>query len=599
MKRVLAIAYCLLLWFEIGATAQIGSVVKESFNSSEEFKHWVFSNGAEFPGSAGTLTGGPGRHGTGAMLSFQFSCIEPKICGHYVAAIRRFVPALDLPGDPALRFWANVPPEVRLAVRLTDETGQTFQYAPDSSEFEQNSVGGWKEVTVSFRAEASAHWGGMNNGIFNGRLTQLAIVADARIVPSQSHLGFDDLSIGALPPVKVGPSSSILAAPRGSSILGPLIGVNLHQAPGRALDMAREAGFSFVRVDLNWQRVERAGQFDFSSYDPLRPELAERGLGVLWVLGYGHPSHGGKYPKSEEDRQAFGLFAAAAARHFSGPDNRFEIWNEPDNTLGDPSAFASIVQAGARAIRKSNREAEVSSGGISQWNATFYRDSLANCAPQTLSAIGFHGYRDRPETIRRDLASLQALIAETCHQNVPIWDTEWGYSSYSRQTLTAGGGDGHSPESRLRQAVLGAREFLCAWASGFPLIVWYDLVDDSDNKVDKESNFGLLCRNLAPKPVFNSIKALTESVKGHQYVGLVPGLPSSIHAMQLEGNLDILLIIWNDNAKVKESLQFTAQQLQSVTDLFGKPVRLSEPQDDQVQLTIAEESGPIYVRFKK
>ena len=598
MKFLMVIAFLLhLLGSNTRAQTLNAPALTESFDTSDQLKHWVFSNGSEFPGSEGSLASGHGVHGAGAVLSFRFSCVEPRKCGHYVAATQKFVPPLDLPAQPVLRFWANVPPQARLAVRITDETGQTLQYLADPSGFEQNAVDGWQQVTVSFNAEADSHWGGGDDGIFHGKLGGLAIVAEAHAPPCQSHLDFDELSVGSLPPVKINMSSALLAAPLGTGVLGPLLGVNIHEAPARALDMARDAGFSFVRADLTWQRIEREDRFDFSPYDPLLAELRQRGMGVLWVLGYGHPNHGGKFPKSVADRQAFGKFAAAAAEHFRGPSDRFEIWNEPDNTLGDPVAFGMIVQAGAAAIRKANPNAEVSSGGISQWDENFFKGSLLNCNPKPLSAIGFHGYRDRPETIRRDLTSLQALIDETCKESLPVWDTEWGYSSYPKKTKP-GGGDGHSPALMFRQAVLGTRELLSAWASGFPLIVWYDLLDDNDNKLDMEGNFGLLNRDFSPKPVFVSTKVLTQAAKYRQYVGLVSGLPSGVHAMRLEGNLDTLLVVWNDDARVKETIELPVQSLQSVTDLFGKPMQLSQTLGNP-RLVLAEESGPIYAQFKK
>ncbi len=110
-----------------------------------------------------------------------------------------------------------------------------------------------------------------------------------------------------------------------------LIGVNIHRLRGDAqLDLAREAGFRFARVDLLWERVERGGAYRFLPYDALMNALEARGMGALLILDYGHPDHGGKVPRTGEDIAAFGRFAEAAAMRFNGRDVRYEIWNEPD-----------------------------------------------------------------------------------------------------------------------------------------------------------------------------------------------------------------------------------------------------------------------------
>ncbi|MBW6001889.1 hypothetical protein CF026_27580, partial [Klebsiella michiganensis] len=44
-------------------------------------------------------------------------------------------------------------------------------------------------------------------------------------------------------------------------------------------------------------------------------------------------------------------------------------------------------------------------------------------------------------------------------------------------------------------------------------IWWYDLIDDGNNKKNREHNFGILNRNLSEKNVSQAIKNASESVK--------------------------------------------------------------------------------------
>jgi hypothetical protein len=91
----------------------------------------------------------------------------------------------------------------------------------------------------------------------------------------------------------------------------------------------KAAGFGFVRMDVMWANVERDGRYRWRPYDALLRALEARGMGVLWILDYGHPSHGGAVPRTTQDIAAFGQFAEAAAAYFKGRSVQYEIWNEP------------------------------------------------------------------------------------------------------------------------------------------------------------------------------------------------------------------------------------------------------------------------------
>src|SRR4051812_42307728 len=65
------------------------------------------------------------------------------------------------------------------------------------------------------------------------------------------------------------------------------LGVNIHftdPQPGE-LEMIRDAGFKWVRMDLGWGGTERkAGEYDFSAHDRLAAALAKNGLRAVFIL---------------------------------------------------------------------------------------------------------------------------------------------------------------------------------------------------------------------------------------------------------------------------------------------------------------------------
>src|SRR6188474_3526443 len=70
------------------------------------------------------------------------------------------------------------------------------------------------------------------------------------------------------------------------------VGVNIHftdPQPGE-MKMLAEAGFKFVRMDLDWARTEpRRGVYDFAPYERLLDELDRHGIRALLILDYANP----------------------------------------------------------------------------------------------------------------------------------------------------------------------------------------------------------------------------------------------------------------------------------------------------------------------
>ena len=148
--------------------------------------------------------------------------------------------------------------------------------------------------------------------------------------------------------------------PPGSLELAPRLGVGIHLLrDDHSLDLARDAGFKFVRMDMLWANVERGGRYRFFAYDALLRALDARGMGVLWILDYGHPDHGGSTPRTPQDIAAFGRFAEAAAAHFKGRNVRYEIWNEPNTDrfwtpAPNSSEYAALLREAVAAIRRAD-----------------------------------------------------------------------------------------------------------------------------------------------------------------------------------------------------------------------------------------------------
>jgi hypothetical protein len=382
-----------------------------------------------------------------------------------------------------------------------------------------------------------------------------------------------------------------------------LIGVNVHRfRSNAALDLAREAGFRFARLDLVWERVERGGAYRFLAYDALMNALEARGMGALLILDYGHPDHGGKVPRTTEDIAAFGRFAEAAARHFKGRDVRYEIWNEPDIVQFWPpkpnvQEYAALLREAVSAIHRADPAAKVVSGGVSRFDLKFLRKAIDPGVAAGLSAIGVHPYpKGDPEKIGPEIEKLREWARRSFGEHLEIWDTEWGYSS----TTSTGGapGNGHGDEGRLQQARLAVRELLTVWSVEFPLGVWYDLQDDGADAGNPEQNYGLVDAKGAAKPAMQAVRTVMTAVRGRRYDGVIQHAPSGMHAMRFDGPADVLFVVWNDRAGKRQTIQFTRDNLVSATGLMNNAVELRPDSSRETQMEVDESAGPIYLRWK-
>lgn len=577
----------------------------DDFQKSSSLSNWQFSNGAEFPGAAGSISHGQGHWGAGARLNFRIRCnSEAQTCGHYVAAYR----AVSAPRDSefhALSLWVSFPPQMKLVVRIEDETGQTLQYTANAPALEHQALNDWTPIIISLDAAPDCYWGGLANGRLNGAITQVGIIADSKnAVPTSGQAGFDDVWLLASPVTEfdLTANTPVLPLPAASVPLTDRLGVNIHSLDDEVgFDAARSAGFSFVRTDLTWAAVEKNGQYDFSSYDCVLASLEARGMGVLWILDYGHPDHGGSQPRSAADVAAYARYAQAAARHFKGHNVRYEIWNEPNvkSFLPDPSIYPKLLNSAATAIRETDASAILSTGGLSGIDVGFLNNSALNAPARKANAIAIHPYRTAaPETLAGDLMLLRQMVDTKFRRGMPIWDTEWGYSScgfFSQATY----GDGDSDLALKRQAVLAVRRLLTVWTLGLPVAVWYDLRDDRGDPADPESNFGLLDQNNNDKPAMRAVRMLTGVAAEATLAGLAADSPAGVHVLKLESGTDVSFIVWCDAPGGSSQVRLSTEELESATDMLGGSVPAIQSANETAVITFAETDGPVYLKFRR
>ena len=351
------------------------------------------------------------------------------------------------------------------------------------------------------------------------------------------------------------------------------LGVNIHftGAPARDLDMIQAAGFRFIRMDFNWERVEKQkGVYDFVPYDQLTDALQKRGIRPLYILDYGNKLYEPERSvRTEEGRQAFARFAAAAAKHFQGKSIVWELWNEPNGTgfwppQGNPDQYMALAKVVLPAIRKADpgalRVAPASAGLPWDYLESCFRQGLLDM----VEAVTVHPYRQLPpETVEADILKLRALIARyrPDRPDMPILSGEWGYSCVWKE---------YNDE---RQGQYLPRQFLTNLSVGIPLSIWYDWHDDGTNPKDPEHHFGTVTNDYKPKPAYLAMQRLTEALTGMHFVKRLQSAPDD-YVLLFSDDRRYTVAAWTTGA-AHEIVLFSGRK----TGLTGDPQYIPVPAD--------------------
>jgi hypothetical protein len=186
-------------------------------------------------------------------------------------------------------------------------------------------------------------------------------------------------------------------------------------------------------------------------------------------------------------------------------------------------AYSRLVAAAVKGIRSADAAVPIVTAGIADTDFAYLMAMLRSGNLDGVSALGVHPYRlAGPETFAAQVPTLNQMMAAV-GLNVPLWDTEWGYSSVRDVGEYGERGDGHDDRALRRQAVLNLRRLLTAIALNLPISVLYELVDEGGNARDREHNFGILNKDLSDKPAMTAVRALYAAQNGRALWSDAPG----------------------------------------------------------------------------
>lgn len=381
-------------------------------------------------------------------------------------------------------------------------------------------------------------------------------------------------------------------------------GVNIHFTDARPgeMKMLAASGVKWIRMDFAWSGTEREkGQYDFRAYERLLKSLDEHGIKALFILDYSNRHYDqGLSPYTDEGRQAFARWAAAAAKHFQGRGILWEMYNEPNIGFWKPKPnvedYIKLAIEVGKAIRR-EAPGEIYIGpATSQIDMRFLEACFRAGLLEYWDGVSVHPYRQRPpETVLPEYQNLAELISKyaPAGKKIPIISGEWGYSAVWRNYDEA------------RQGKYLPRQWLTNLAAGVPISIWYDWHDDGPDPKEPEHHFGMVAHPYHegrdpvydPKPAFQAAQALSTVLAGYRFVERLPlktEKSESCHALKFEKDGKTALAVWcqEDGQTVAVQINLPKGRYR-VVDYLGKDQGIKEVTSVPADLKIGD--TPVYL----
>lgn len=300
-----------------------------------------------------------------------------------------------------------------------------------------------------------------------------------------------------------------------------------------ALRTLSNAGGQWARVDVGWAAIETArgvySEWALQKYDVAIEAARREDLSVLlvfqrtpsWASGSDDPT------RAPVDASAFGDFVLKMSWRYAGRISAVEVWNEPNH-----AAFFTAQKSGLEAREHAQMVKEaytklkeqgpqgasavlVLAGGTSQVDVPWWEELYALGISDFTDAVAVNPYPALADASISDDSSgpspmgevdeLIELLNREGDSGKPIWFTEFGWSTHWNWAGTETwqrGVNVATQADRFEEAVRLIE-------SNYPqveLALWYNLRDRGGS--GHESDFGMLKRNLEPKPVLKRMEEL-------------------------------------------------------------------------------------------
>ncbi|MEB0042409.1 MULTISPECIES: cellulase family glycosylhydrolase [unclassified Pseudomonas] len=320
----------------------------------------------------------------------------------------------------------------------------------------------------------------------------------------------------------------------------------------QVMQLIADAGITSVRDDALWSTVEpRRGQLHIDSvWLNYLSETKARRISPLLVLGYGNPSYDdNSKPRDPQIRRAFTNYAKFVSHRLGNSAGYYEIWNEWDGEKSGDAAlstdYAVLVTETAQRIRSQNKQVKILAGAVTSKGIDMgFADRLIEAdVLSKVDGLSLHpsvycrnAERHTPEHWIAWLRDVDANLKSIANKPVPLYLTEMGWPSNNGKC---------GVDERTQAAYLARSFFLGRTLPDIKGMWWYDLINEGTDRNEIKQNFGLLEQNLRPKPAYQTLKAISPTVREFHYEAEKSRETDTHYLLRFSKGSEQILVAWS------------------------------------------------------
>ena len=289
----------------------------------------------------------------------------------------------------------------------------------------------------------------------------------------------------------------------------------------KAVELMKEAGVGFVRLDFLWNDIEPAyGEFDFQKYDKLVDLLVSHDIKILGLLSY-NASWAASQWNSPPNKTFFVEYAKNVVRRYNGKVKYWEIWNEPDdpqywNPQDDMKSYTELLKIIYPALKREDPSCVVVLGGLSKTIPISLRKIYNHGGKDYFDIVNFHPFVDpllpnAEEMLHGNYKGAYRVMEQKGDADKPIWFSEIGCPGIHDSNPLSGWWFGHSPsEEAQAQWVRKVYDKPLQW-KGVQKVFWAFFRDTPNYFRNGVDYFGLLREDFSKKPAYDVYKSIASA----------------------------------------------------------------------------------------
>lgn len=336
------------------------------------------------------------------------------------------------------------------------------------------------------------------------------------------------------------------------------LGVNAHflwftpNQYAQQMKHLKALGLEWTRVDVHWDRHELSeGNYRLAELDRLVADLEAQKLKAL-IYVVGSAAHATSAPRGSKTPDQYPpknplLFADMMAKMVMRYPyvDAWQVWNEPNipsywRPNEDAKAYGHLLLTTVQHVRSRAPETRLVMGGMAYYSQMPIKGGLML---EELGKLGvgqlnitaaYHPYTHFPEGNDRGkndfLVHSKQLNSLIRSVNMPIWATEWGWSSYKgpKEHQAIIGDKGQADFVLRRLALMTALDY--------DKIFLFALSDLDRRASARDQYYGLLDVQGRPKPVYYALKSFLDTTGSRLKPGHTPRI--------INGPNDLYSVSW-------------------------------------------------------